>query len=67
MLWVPVSIVRSFFMATDVKGRASFNIDPNTLSFERKKYYITRNLEVNKNRPGYNWELTIAIIISHVI
>ena len=35
-------------MATHVKGRASFNIDPETLSFERKKYYITRNLEVNK-------------------
>lgn len=35
-------------MATAVKGRASFNIDPETLSFERKKYYITRNLEVNE-------------------
>ena len=36
-------------MATDVKGRGSFNIDPDTLSFERKKYYITRNLEVKQN------------------
>ena len=26
--------------------RASFSVDPDTLSFERKKYYITRNLEV---------------------
>ena len=27
-------------------GRASFSVDPDTLSVDRKKYFITRNLDV---------------------
>lgn len=37
-----------FVMAAESRGvRASFTVDPDTLSFERKKHFITRNLEVN--------------------
>ena len=36
----------ALFMAGEHTTRASFSVDPDTLSFERKKYYITRNLEV---------------------
>ena len=31
------------------KERASFSVDPGTLSADRKKYLITRNLEVRDN------------------
>lgn len=32
--------------AIELKGKASFSVDPDTLSVERKKELITRNLQV---------------------
>ena len=29
-----------------LKGRASFSVNPDTLTFDQKKFFITRNLEV---------------------
>ena len=42
-----VIVIQLSIMAVQAsKGRASFSVDPATLSVERKKYFITRNLEV---------------------